>query len=324
MIKSVATMKSSIRERFPTGRTFAEKLTSVSNGVAASAALLAGERHEEGSVVRLPQFATRDWQGTESINLIGWSVPGSCLIVPFGESKNVTWSVEDSTLETISGTITIVPHADGHIITGPLPPTPKEIAPEATPFYSSADAERLLKRVAKSGHESEFELTKLLSHHARNAVLSADVRVHREIYLADPASEGRVQHVLDDIEREAVTDKLLWGDVEEGSITLRLIRRVAATELARRKNIVTIVSTGIWAGAETLVRQRIGDPHLGRVIRRLARALQTFDPERVLEEFKRAYPEQRVGRQRIVAALTAGATVNIGTASLDDTESMIS
>lgn len=338
-----AVMRDAVRRYFPTGRNLATLLTHVSRGMAADAILDAGDLpDDEVAIVMLPQFAIRSFEGSESVNRIQWD-ERTIAVVRYGQTREISWQVEDSSLPTLTGTLTVTVGDTGAVITGEQPPllnltiagndtatgadvagsrTVSPIEPSAVIVYSGHELGRHLRKISEHGRAQMFALATLLTPYARDAVNRASMRVHREIHAGD-AVEAAVGHIIDEIERESVLDQLMLGTRQTDSVVIRLIRRVAATDITVRKSVMQVMATAIWSGAETQVRAHIGDPHLGRVIRRLARQLDdltgvaTVDATNVLEAYKREFPDQRVGLGRIIDALTAGATVHSQTVSFE-------
>lgn len=307
-------MRTAARERFPTGKTLMGKLTLINRGRAA-ARLLAEELPQAGSIIELPRIAERDWHGTNSINVLQWSTGSTVLAVPAGDEAVAEWLMDDSKLEPLRGSLAFVPDITGHEVTGALPDAEGEAQVRVHPYHSVAHAQAILTRIERVGRDAVFELTRLLAAPVALAVEGASMRVYREIHGIDEApgtdQEAR-HHVIDVHERESVTDRILWGDngSDKGSVTLRLVERLACTDQCVKKSILAVLAINTRSIAETHVRRHIGDPHTGRVIRRLSRALQTIDPERIADEYNKMNPTQRITSFRVEAAMSAGATLD--------------
>lgn len=305
-------MRDGIREQLPTGGVISDHLTAVSQGMSAETI---DTIPDGGSIVTLPQFANITYDAQPLVNLIQWDAP-TTLVLADDEERAIRWRIEDSTYATVSGELLVRPDVEGHVIEGDIPPA--GVRPDARSYWTSQEGRRLLDRISKHGQDRVFELTRRLIPFARVAVSSASLRVHREIHEA--SNEGAM-HVLDEIEREQVLDVLLWGsERSNGSVVTREIRRCAATQHTLRKSVMLLLATKLWSSAETYVRQHIGDPHLGRVIRRLARSLGTIDPNEVHAAYREQNPEARVGLSRVTAALTAGATLHTSAVPFADLE----
>lgn len=316
-------MRDSVRQLFPTGRSLTVMLSTISQGMAATALLDELPEVGDGSVVTLPQFSIREYDGAESVNRIQWDGEDgrTVRLVGAGIERTLRWRVQDSTLPELRGVLRVTPSVAGHLIVGDLPPmvglitsNSANINPAAVAFTGPSRLRRELTQISRGGREQLFAMISLLTPYAREAVHSASMRVHREIHGLD-AGDAAARHVIDELEREVVQDDLLYGEKQSDSVAIRLVRRVAATDATVCKSVAAYISVALWSGAETKVRARIGDPHLGRVIRRLARQLRQLDPsahvdaQSVLDAYKQAYPQQPVGLSRIMDALTAGSSV---------------
>lgn len=345
-------MRDSIRQYFPTGRTLATVLTHVSRGMAADGIVAENAADlDESGIVLLPQFAIRDFDGSDSVNRIQWHGDSgrSVRVVPYGAIVKIPWTVQDSSLPELHGVLIASFGDSGAEITGDIPPMIRAdvagnlsrgssadvagtsrrgrtfgnpIEPSILQAFSRYELTRQLKRISEHGREQMFALSGLLNPYARDAVNGASLRVYREIHGLD-SDISAARHIIDEIERDSVLDELMLGTHQADSVVIRLIRRVAATDVTVCKSVMQVMATAIWSGAETQVRHHIGDPHLGRVIRRLARDLGYFagngdvDAGSVLEAYKQEFPDQRVGIGRVVDALTAGATVNTQITAFD-------
>ena len=343
-VLTVRAMSDEVRQHLPTGDYLVQALTVISNGMAADALLdtflpepgtvnLAAATAEPstadplpsvGTIVALPQFAKVQVDGASQVDLVQWE-GRSVVVVPEGEDARLSWKVEDSSLPTLTGTLEVAGGWD--IISGDTPPTLSSIQVRAYPYSTPALAKAILRRLSKEGREKAFEATHDLTAFVTEAVSSASMRVFHELH--DLKQGSQAQHVLDESEREAVVDQILYGsqgDSEdqpgEASVTLRLLRRVAATDMTRLKSVVGVIGVNLWSSAaETHVRRFIGDPHLGRVIRRLAREIGSSDPDAVLDAYREKNPTKAIGIDRITSALSAGATIHAQAFTLRDDDS---
>jgi len=304
-------MSRTMRESFPTGRTFAKNLTGTARYIAAEKILADVALPVSGSVVALPQFAVVDYDGRESVNRIQWD-DGKCVVVVDDDHQHtVGWKVEDSSLPTEEGTVTVTPLPEGgHELTGDLPRLAPGTEPHVEAGFGAAAIRNHLNRLVVAGKQDMFELVMLLLPYTKKAVDSAARRVYREIHNVPPTEDAKVIPVIDQVEADEVVDRMMYGEPGSNwSVITRLVRRAAATDAVVRKSVMQYVSTAVWTSAETHVRSHIGDPHAGRVIRRLARAIKSADPAVVLLAFRTTYPDSQMGLGRVQAALTADATV---------------
>ncbi|EQM74853.1 hypothetical protein [Microbacterium maritypicum] len=299
------------RGLFPTSDTLAQTLTHVANGHAASR-LLESEYPTIGLVVSLPQFARADWAGKTSINRVQWEsdpegATGTVIIVPLETSANCEWVIDDTSAGQSTGSVTI--SADG--ISGLLPPQAGEV-PLAV-VHDGVNVDRALRHIVELGSKAQFDLLYKLGPYSRSAIATASRRIYRDINDSAPDEGG---DVIDRADAEQVLSRLMYGlDGETSSVVMRMITRVATTGAAIRTSTMKYMATAIWSAAESMVRSHIGDPPMGRQLRRIARELKTIDPHRVLETYRANHPKALISVNRVQAALTAGAT--IGTHSLE-------
>lgn len=304
----MSTMPEHTRTTFPTGRTLARALTHISQESAAHTELESSLGHGPATIVQLPQVSEVNYDNSPSINRIEWDAP-TVAVVPLGTSRTFHWKVQDSTLPTLSGTLTVTIGGD---IIGTPPPTPPGLTHQATTATGSKHTKRILDRIAADGNYHLFALVTELTAFTKQAVAAAARRVYREIHdLPRDKPSDPVIPAIDSVEADAVADRMLYGEAgSAASIIIRLLRRAALTDLTVRKSTMKVIATAIWSSAETHVRAAIGDPHTGRVIRRIARSINSSDPETVLAAYRHAHPDQSMGISRVQAALTADATAS--------------
>jgi len=307
------TMPPALRELFPTGQTLSAKLSMIAQGMRAEVML--AERGLHGDrLVLLPAFAAahpeRDTSDGDRIALIQWST--GPVLLGFSELES-TWRISDSVLATATGRATIVLEemdlgglrfAEGTRV-------------RTRRVHGAGGVRRELEAVRNEGRAASIELLRALTNFTRRAVERAGVRVYREI----TGTTSSEQSVIDQIEEETIVDVLLYGDSsDDASTLLRLIRRSAASDVLATKSAAAYISAAVWSGAETEVRRKIGDPHAGRVIRRIARQIASRDAGEVLKAYRIARPGQSIGLSRIEAALSAGSSATAHQHYLDEIE----
>lgn len=96
---------------------------------------------------------------------------------------------------------------------------------------------------------------------------------------------------------------------KQTSVLIRMIRLAALTPI-NRQPLGPWFATNIPARAEELIRRTIGDPHIGRKVRRVMRAYNPASLDELLEIYRRTHPEDGAGRDRLLAAISAGKTVD--------------
>ncbi|GAB6857969.1 hypothetical protein [Microbacterium xylanilyticum] len=308
-------LSESLRSVFPTGENLARYLTDVARGHRAGE-LLTDLDPLASVVVALPQFATTLHNSSRLINRVQWGgFPGTnrtVLVLSEGDAVELGWVVEDSGHAPQTGSVTVSVHGGVATLSGamPDPAWPGEVV-----RILEGNCRSSLRALADDGKAALFYLVDLLGPYARSSVESASRKVFREIHRLGEDSSGGV---IDREGVEQVISRLLYGrDGETSSVVTRLIVRTATTGHVIRKSTMAIMSRAIWSAAESQVRSLIGDPHQGRKIRQVAWDLKSTDPDLVLAEYRMRNPDD-VARGRVIAALTAGATIAAsGTLSID-------
>lgn len=190
-------------------------------------------------------------------------------------------------------------------------------------YPEEADAPKVLarKRAIADGAAARFELVNALEHHVCDLLEASNRLVARELEgrLGDE-TEGwapTLNHgVADDVALEALATNLLWGaDTQADSIVLRMVDRAALTHI-NNQPLGSWFDTNLRARAEEAVRRHIGDPHIGRKIRRFAREQDPASIDELIEMYRRAHPRESVGRDRVIAALSADKTLDAVSHSL--------
>ena len=170
-------------------------------------------------------------------------------------------------------------------------------------------------RLILDGSVARFELVDALEHHVADLLEASSRLVARELEgrLGDE-SEGwapTLNHgVADHVALESLATGLLWGSgTQSDSIVLRMVDRAAATHI-NNQPLGSWFDVNLRARAEEAVRRHIGDPHIGRKIRRLAREQSPGSIDELIEMYRRAHPRESVGRDRVIAALSADKTLD--------------
>lgn len=165
------------------------------------------------------------------------------------------------------------------------------------------------------GNVARFALVDALEHHVTDLLEASNRLVARELEdrLGDE-TEGwapTLNHgVADEVALEALATDLLWGsDAQSDSVVLRMVNRAASTHI-NNQPLGNWFDVNLRARAEEAIRRHIGDPHIGRKIRRLAREQTPSTIDELIEMYRRAHPRESVGRERVIAALSADKTLD--------------
>lgn len=252
---------------------------------------LAAPQAEEQALIALPHAAKLSRYSSAYIH---WSPS----IVVSAETV-VSWRIVERGVEQ-TGTFTVHSPTD---IEGQYP----EGAPAPTNATKSA--------LIAGGAVARFELVTALEHHVADLLEASSNFVARELEgrLGDE-SEGwapTLNHgVADHVALESLATELLWGaQSQSDSIVLRMVDRAASTHI-NNQPLGSWFDTNLRARAEEAVRRHIGDPHIGRKIRRLAREQTPGSIDELIEMYRRAHPRESVGRDRVIAALSADKTLD--------------
>jgi len=217
----------------------------------------------------------------------------------------VSWRVTERRVDT-TGTFTAYSAAD---IDGDYPPGAP--APRAAQHHA----------LVRGGRVARFQLVSALERHVTTLLEASNRFIARELEgrLGDDA-EGwapTVNHgVLDKVALDQIASGLLWGgDGQNDSVVLRMVDRAATTHI-NNQPLGSWFDKNLGARAEEAIRRHIGDPHIGRKIRRLAREMQPGSIDELLELYRRANPKESVGRDRVIAALSADKTLDAVSHSL--------
>ena len=188
--------------------------------------------------------------------------------------------------------------------------SPAEVPSLSNPVFVGAAPRRTviasLEALAAAGHRARWEIINELEPRVMQTIRKAHSAVSHEVGI----SSGLVQPMLDEIGLEEVLAAMMYGEREvpgekerPGSI-FRLI------ELCLSPKSFVIVDLLKWIGkhgrrdAETQIRRKLGDPHIGPKIREIARRYQGSDISVVVAEYRKVYPKDRLSLSRAQAALS--------------------
>lgn len=181
-------------------------------------------------------------------------------------------------------------HSDG-AVDGALPAPLHEVAP--------------LSVLHKKGIEAAWKLSMRLESYLTELVRGASRRVAADV--------GVMGGVLDDAAVEEVV-----GDLVSRGKLLEWAKRLATTEKLMTQSMNSYLHINLRSMAETAVRRRIGDPHVGRKVRALFRETKARSMADFLALYHARYPKDAVGQERALAALSAGSLVETNALSFDE------
>lgn len=228
--------------------------------------------------------------------------PAECLgaVVPrhIGE-ESLIWSDtplildEDHTVEWIAersrGSVLVYTDGTMH---GEVPAEVIEVAP--------------LSVLRKKGEEAAWSLVMRLEPYIASLVSGSARRIAAEM--------GQPGSVLDDAAVEQVVSELLT----EG-LVMKMVVRAATSDKLLTQSIGSYFHINLRSMTETAVRRLIGDPHVGRKIRRAFAESGASSMAELLEFYHRSYPSEKLAAKRALAALSAGSLVGASALPFDET-----
>lgn len=172
-----------------------------------------------------------------------------------------------------------------------------------------------LQRFTNVGRDARWRVLRMFEENLRwnftRALASVDADVLSGTRPSDNGPQLRYTlseftRVIDVADAESIQTNILYGsDGEDKSLALTLIQRCLEGNAFARVDPELYVRRWMFSTAESAIRRHIGDPHIGRTIRQVAREIDSDDPVVVREEFAKRYPKKSLGVSRTEAALTA-------------------
>lgn len=161
---------------------------------------------------------------------------------------------------------------------------------------------RSLQAMAEAGKQALWEVLQSIEPKLRKELYKAHAHVSHEI----AETTGAFQPMLDEISIDEIQDLMMFGeDTKPGSV-FRLIELCLAPECFLRVDPLKYMTKHLRRDAETQIRRKIGDPHIGPKIREIARSLPdgNRDLARIVAEYRKVYPKDRLSINRAEAAMT--------------------
>lgn len=289
-----------------------DRLELVARGEAAGPLIDAGVPDEGAAVVTLPLFAWatpsrdvgrkgRNRRGGDDLLLpfrIEWNCPPVFTLAP-GESVEVSWAVEGASDIPRSGTVVIEAVLPGDRDADPISQPLVNFPTRARYHVQTRQiVRRALNDTANGGRHAMWDILQTIEKNLEWGFQRALSSVKSEM--------GTDARLVDDVTAETLKSEILYGREGEGEpLALSLVRRCLDGEFFSRVDPLLYVRRWTYSTSESAIRRHLGDPHVGRRIRALARELGTDDEAAVLDEFVRRYPELHVGPQRVSDALSA-------------------
>lgn len=193
-----------------------------------------------------------------------------------------------------------------HVETLPSLADPVFVGPGATSGTISQ-----LNEMARAGKAAHWEVLQELEPKLRQTVNKAHSSVSFEIGL----STGVVEPMLDELDLEQIVDAMMYGELRDAdesgerdkdkpSAIFRLIELCLEPECFLRVDPLRYMTKHMRRDAETQIRRRLGDPHIGPKIREIARRHPRAPIDDIVEAYREVYPKDRLSLPRARAALS--------------------
>lgn len=319
-------MRLSTSQQLPAHSAMRAQLTAIAWGIAAPAAFSALDRDAENTIALLPTHArivTDTKTGSRLVDVyLAWS-DGTVVALPTGSSRTVTWTIVEHGAR-ITGDTVITATVGGEItVDGGYPEHAQP--PVVHNALGARGHDRALNRLTKQSTNAEWELLHDLERYVLFSLERANSRVARELdgdVEVPQHSDFFADAVVDRITLDRLSGSLLFGTVghaDTTSVMRRLILRCATTPI-NQQPLASYLGTNIFSACEEAVRREIGDPHIGRKIRRLHRATGSTSVAELVAQYNAQNPtSEDIGPKRVIAALSAGRAVEANSTSLDGT-----
>lgn len=187
---------------------------------------------------------------------------------------------------------------------------PEEVPSLSSPVFVGAAPRRAviasLEALVAAGDRARWEIINELEPRVMQTIRKAHSAVSHEVGI----SSGTVQPMLDEIGLEEVLASMMYGEKESlgekerpGSI-FRLIELCLSPKSFINVDPLKYIGKHVRRDAETQIRRKLGDPHIGPKIREIARRCQGADISVVVAEYRKVYPKDRLSLSRAQAALS--------------------
>lgn len=179
-----------------------------------------------------------------------------------------------------------------------------------------------LKAVAEAAKTARWELLTFIEPEVRTLVARAHSAVSHEMGL----HSGNIVPMLDEQGLESVVNTMLLGyqnkkdEWKPGSV-FRLIDLCLAPDCFQKVEPLRYMTTHLRRDAESAIRRKIGDPHIGPKVREVARRNPAADIDEIVDLYRQVYPRDKLSTGRAQEALSAGPDAMAGACGLTVVES---
>jgi hypothetical protein len=162
-----------------------------------------------------------------------------------------------------------------------------------------------LRQLVEAGVKARWELIRDIEPKVTQYIHVAHSAISHEIGL----SAGITQPMMDEQGLEQVLNLMMFGEVDEdgkdkpGSV-FRLIELCLEADCFVRVDPLKYMGKHLRRDAETEIRRKLGDPHIGPKVRSVAMKHPRADISVIVEEYRKIYPKDRLSITRAQMALS--------------------
>ena len=207
----------------------------------------------------------------------------------------------------------------------PRPPVSGEFFPTAGSLEVEVLPQHALKArledLAADGHQARWDAVMSLEHYVNRAVHSAVVSVSWDVNRGPGGQEPA--WVLDETAKQTVANRMLLGTDDGPGRVGALLERCLRPNTFVRVDPLRYVVKDLHRSAEAEVRKTIGDPHIGRKIRAVARTMPSASMQDVITAYRANHPGDHLSSARAARALSAGPDVMACFTDLGEEEAVV-
>lgn len=198
----------------------------------------------------------------------------------------------------------------GYDLTAVPAQAPSMAEPLVTGFGPSRMIAASLRTLVEEGKSARWEIIRELEPRVLQTIHKAHSAVSHEIGL----STGIVQPMLDETGLEEVLALMMYGHIDEtgnerpGSV-FRLLKLCQSPTAFVKVDPLRYIAKHLRRDAESTIRKKLGDPHIGPKIREIARRFPNTDISVVVAQYRKVYPKDRLSITRAHEALSVAPDV---------------
>ena len=228
---------------------------------------------------------------------VSWS-GGPVRLVPAGEEIDVAWTATGLGL-SLKGSTRLSAGSESAEASGPTSEH------RSSPLAAPAVAERL-RSLSDGAEIARWEALMLLD----DLVRAMSPRSNRAVSME--LTDGEIgEGVLDREQLEETVTTVVFGEGSRNGRMWTALDRVTDPGARLSVDPIHYLVTEARRSLSEGIRDQVGDPQIGPKIRRLARHLGIgTDLDTLIEEYRRLYPADKLGRARAIKALTSAPSID--------------